>query len=202
MVVEQRRMTAFARGACERARRALQCGSVDISMIAYLHHVGQRCGRAARNARLLTRVLFVAFRGLYRSWRAEGPAADPAFPKQRHAACRRLWIKLENVYWKLRESNTNAFALRALLCDVDAFLADSLRYMREADQPLLTRYVQSLHRLRGASVRRNESDIAIPRDSGGGLAPDMFATTDRLTEEAVDLRNRVLQKLRQTLSEH
>jgi len=169
-------------------------------MIAYLHHVGQRCWRAARSARLLTRVLFVAFRGLYRSWRAQEPAADPAFPKHRHAAYRRLWIKLENVYWKLRESNTDAFTLRALLCDVDAFLADNFRYMREADQALLTRYVQSLHRLGGASVQGNESDIAVPRDSSGGPAPNMFATTDGVTQEAVDLRNRVLQKLRHSLS--
>jgi hypothetical protein len=158
--------------------------------------------RKARKARLLTRVLFVAFRGLYKSSRAQQPMAGPAFRKHRCAAHRQLWAKLENVYWKLRESKSDAFTLRALLCDVDAFLADNFRYMREGDQALLTRYVQSLHRLGGASVQGNESDIAVPRGSGGGLALNMFSTTDCVTEEAVDLRNRVLQKLRQTLSEH
>jgi hypothetical protein len=169
-------------------------------MIARLHHMGERCRRAARSARLLSRVLFVALRGLYRSWRVQQHIADPTFRKHRHAAYRRLWIKLESVYWKLRESNTDASTLRALLCDVDTFLANNFRYVREADRPLLTRYIQSLHCLREVSIRVNESDIAVARDSSGGPAPNMFATTDGVTQEAVDLRNRVLQKLGHTLS--
>jgi hypothetical protein len=169
-------------------------------MIAQLHHMGERCGRAARSARLLTRVLFVAFRGLYRSWLAQQPTVDPAFRKRRHAAYRRLWIKLESVYWELRESNTDALTRRALLRDVDAFLADNFVYVREGDRALLILYIQSLHRLGEVSIQVNGSDVAVARDSSGGPTPNVFATTDCVTEAAVDLRNRVLQKVRQTLS--
>jgi len=169
-------------------------------MIDRLHHMGERCRRAAHSARLLTRVLFVAFRGLYRSWLAQQPTVDPAFRKHSYAAYRRLWIKLESVYWNLRESNTDALTRRALLRDVTTFLADNFVYVREGDGALLTRYIESLHRLTEAGVRVDENDVAVAWDSNGGPAPNMFATTDGVSQEAVDLRNRVLQKLRHTLS--
>jgi hypothetical protein len=169
-------------------------------MIARLSRIGERCRSALRAARLLTRVLFVALRGLYRSWRAQDPTAHPAFRRARHAAYRQLWAKLENVYWTLRESNSDASTLRALLRDVDAFLAETFLYVRETDQVLLTQYTLSLQRLSRARHAMTENDVANVRDSNGGPARNMFATIDDVTQEAVSLRNRVLQELRHTLS--
>jgi hypothetical protein len=168
-------------------------------MTARLHHIGERFMRKARKARLLTRVLFVAFRGLYKASRAQHPVAGPALRKHRCAAHRQLWAKLENVYWKLRESNSDALTLRALLRDVDAFVANNFASAPETDQALLARYIQSLHRLREVSVQGNESRVAVAWRSDGGPHPNTLAAPAGV-QEAVDLRNRVLQKLRHTLS--
>jgi hypothetical protein len=164
-------------------------------MIARLHRMGERCRRAARSARLLARVLFVALRGLYRSWCAQDPTAHPAFRRARHAVYRQLWAKLEKIYWKLRESNSDASTLRALLRDVDAFHAQNLLYVREADQALLTQYVQSLQRLRAAACPLINNEPA----AWGSIAwptPARFVDINTVTQEAVDLRNRVLQQMR------
>ena len=198
MVVVSRRANALVRGAGDEARRAVQCGSVDLSMIARLHRMGERCRRAARSARLLTRVLFVALRGLYRSWRAQDPTADPAFRRARHAAYRELWAKLDNVYWKLRESNGDASTLRALLRDVNAFLAENFLYVREADQELLTQYVLSLQRFRAAVCPLINNEPAA-WESTARPTPARLVDINVVTQEAVDLRNRVLQQIRRAL---
>ncbi len=168
-------------------------------MIAHFYRIGARWRRAARSARLLARVLIVALRGLYRSWRIQGPTAHPAFRRHRHAAYRQLWAKLEDVYWKLRESNSDRMALCALLRDVDSFLANNSLYIREADQALFTHYILSLYRLGGAIARMNQNDSAAARDSDGAPTANTFATISGLTEDAVDLRNRVLRRLGHTL---
>ena len=167
-------------------------------MIARLHRMGERCRRAVRSARLLTRVLFVALRGLYRSWRAQDPTADLAFRRARHAAYRELWAKLDNVYWKLRESNGDASTLRALLIDVNAFRAENFLYVREADQELLTQYVLSLQRFRAAAcpLLNNERPAW---ESTGRPTPARLVEINVVTQAAVALRNRVPQQIRRTL---
>jgi hypothetical protein len=167
-------------------------------MIVHLNRIGGRCRSALRATRLLTRVLFVALRGLYRSWRAQDPAADPTFRRAREAAYRQLWAKLEDVYWKLREFNSDASTLRALLRDMDAFVAQNSLYVREADQALLTQYVQSLQRLR-AVVCRLIPDEHATLERIARPAPARFVDINAFTQEAVDLRNRVLQQMRRTL---
>jgi hypothetical protein len=167
-------------------------------MIARLNRIGGRCRSALRAARLLARVLFVALRGLYRSRRAQDPTADPIFRRARDSAYRQLWAKLENVYWKLRESNTGASTLRALLRDVDAVLAQNFLYVREADQVLLTQYVRSLRRLR-AAVCRLTHDEPVNLESIARPTPARFVDINAVTQEAVDLRNRVLQQMRRAL---
>jgi hypothetical protein len=162
-------------------------------MIAHLNRIGGRCRSALRATRLLTRILFVALRGLYRSWRAQDPTADPTFRRAREAAYRPLWAKLENVYWKLREFNNDASTLRALLRDVDVFLAQNSLYVREADQVLLSQYVQSPHLLRAAACRlpKNETSAL---ESTARHTPDGFVDIKPVAQETVDLRNRVLQQ--------
>jgi hypothetical protein len=160
--------------------------------------MGERCRRAARSARLLTRVLFVALRGLYRSWRAQDPKADPAFRRARRAAYRKLWAKLDNVYWKLRESNVDASTLRALLIDVNAFLAENCLYVREADQELLTQYVLSLQRFRVAVCPLLNNEPAA-WETPARPTPTPLVDINTVTQEAVDLRNRVLQQIRRAL---
>jgi hypothetical protein len=198
MVVVSRRANALVGGAGDEAGRPVQCGSVDLSMIARLHRMGERCRRAARSACLLTRVLFVAFRGLYQSWRAQDLTADPAFRRARHAAYRVLWAKLDNVYWKLRESNGDASTLRALLIDVNAFLAENCLCVREADQELLTQYVLSLQRFRAAVCPLPNNEPAA-WESPARPTPTRLVDINTVTQEAVDLRNRVLQQIRRAL---
>jgi hypothetical protein len=167
-------------------------------MIDPLHRMGERCRRAARSARLLTRVLFVALRGLYRSWRAQDPTAHPAFRRARDAAYRQLWAKFDSLYWKLRESNSDASTLRALLRDVNAFLAENFLYVREADQELLTQYVLSLQRFRAAVCPLVNNELAA-RESPAWPTPTRLVDINTVTQEAVDLRNRVLQQIRRAL---
>ena len=160
--------------------------------------MGERCRRALRVTCLLTRVLFVALRGLYRSWRAQDPIAHPAFRRATHAAYRQLWTMLEDVYWKLRERHNDAPTLRARLRDVNAFVGENLLYIREADQVLLTQYILSLQRLRGASHPMNENDAFAVWEGTGERTPSTVA--DAAIQEAVGLRNRVLQELRDALA--
>jgi len=158
--------------------------------------IGDRCRSELRALRVLTRVLFVAIRGLCRSWRAQDPAANPAFCRARHDAYRRLWAKLENVYWKLRERNGDAPTLRAQLRDVNAFLADQLPYIRQADRELLNQYILSLQRLRAASDPMNENSPVVAREGICGPMPRAAALVDGVIKETVSLRNRVLLQLR------
>jgi hypothetical protein len=192
------RDNAIVPGIGEEAGRVVQCGRVDLFMIAGLHRVGARCRRAARSARLLTRVLFVALRGLYRSWRAQDPTDDPAFRRARHAAYRKLWAKLDNVYWTLRESNSDDSTLRALLIDVNAFLPENFLYVREADQELLTQYVLSLQRFRAAVCPLINNEPAA-WESTGRPTPARLVEINVVAQEAVVLRNRVLQQIRRAL---
>jgi hypothetical protein len=199
MVVAQPRDDALVRGIGGKAGRAAHCRTSEFSMIARLNRIGERCRSALRAARLLTHVLFVAFRGLYKSWHGHDPSALPAFRRATHAAYRQLWAKLENVYWKLRESNSDASALRALLRDVNAFLAENVLYIREADQELLTQYILSLQRLRRATHHANENDSAALWGGIGESTLSTPANIDGVTRKAVDLRNRVLMRIRQAL---
>jgi hypothetical protein len=167
-------------------------------LIVRLNRIGGRCRSALRAVRLVTRVLFVALRGLYRSWRAQDPAADPTFRRARHAAYRQLWAMLENVYWKLRESSSDASTLRALLLDVDTLLAQIFLYIRESDQALLSQYVQSLQRL-GAAAYPSARNEPVAWENTARRAPDGLVDIDSITQEAVDLRNRVLQQVRRVM---
>jgi hypothetical protein len=167
-------------------------------LIVRLNRIGGRCRSALRAARLVTRVLFVALRGLYRSWHLQDQAADPTFRRARYAAYRQLWAKLENVYWKLRGFNSDASTLWTLLHDMDTFVAQNSLYVREADQALLTQYVQSLQRLR-AAVCRLIPDEPATLEGIARPAPARFVDINAFTQEAVDLRNRVLQQMRRML---
>ena len=145
--------------------------------------------------RVLTRVLFVALRGVYRSWRSQDPAADTGFRRARHDAYRQLWAKLENVYWKLRERNGDAPALRALLRDVNAFLAENLLYIRQPDRELLSQYILSLQRLRSASHPMNENFPVAAWDGICGSMANPAVPIEGDIEETVGLRNRALLQL-------
>jgi hypothetical protein len=168
-------------------------------MIAHLNRIGGRCRRSLRTARLLTRVLYVALRGLYRSWRTQDPITRPAFRNARRTTYRQLWARLETVYWKLRESNSDASTLGALLRDVNAFLAENFLYIREADQELLTQYILSLQRLRRAIHHTNENDSVALWRGIGEPTPSALANIDDVNRKAVDLRNRVLMRIRHAL---
>jgi hypothetical protein len=175
-------------------------------LIVRLNRIGGRCRSALHAVRLVTRVLFVALRGLYRSWHLQDQAADPTFQaadptfrRARHAAYRQLWAMLENVYWKLRESNSDASTLRTLLLDVDTLLAQIFLYIRESDQALLGQYVQSLQRL-GAAAYALPKNEPVAWENAAPRAPDGLVDIDSITQEAVDLRNRVLQQVRRVLS--
>src|SRR5438132_3045770 len=167
-------------------------------LIARLHRIEEGYRSTLHSARLLARVLFIALRGLYRSWRAQDPTARPAFRQARQAAYRELWAKLENVYWQLRKGNGDALTLRALLRDVNTFLGENFLYIREADQDLLTQYVLSLQRLRVA-VCPLTSDVVAASQSTAPSTPARFVDIDAITQETVDLRNRVLQRIRRVL---
>jgi hypothetical protein len=106
---------------------------------------------------------------------------------------------LENVYWKLRESNSDASTLRALLLDVDTLRAQVFLYIRESDQALLGQYVQSLQRLGAAACPLANNEPAAWENTAR-RAPDWLVDINSITQEAVDLRNRVLQQLRRVLS--
>ena len=147
-------------------------------------------------ARVLTRVLFVALRGLYRSWRVQDPTARPAFRRAGHAAYRQLWAKLETVYWSLRSRNSDASTLRTLLGDVNTFLGENFLYIREADQELLSQYILSLQRLRAANHPIDENDTGAIWEDICGWMPGAVADVDGVIQEAVALRNRVLLQLR------
>jgi hypothetical protein len=166
-------------------------------MIARLNRIGERCRSALRLTRLVSRVLFVALRGLYRSSCAQDPTADPAFRRAKHATYRKLWAMLEDVYWKVRGSNSDAPTLRAMLRDVNAFVGENFLYIREADHVLVTQYILSLQRLRRTSHPMNENDASAVWEGTGGRTPSTVA--DSAIQEAVGLRNRVLQELRHAL---
>jgi hypothetical protein len=168
-------------------------------MIARLNRIGERCRSELRAMRALTRVLFVASRGLYRSWGAQDPAAHPEFRRARQAAYCQLWAKLENVYWKLRERNGDALTLRALLRDVNVFLAENLIYIRQADRELLSQYILSLQRLRAASHPMNENFPIAAWEGICGRVPNPAVPIEGDIEETVSLRNRVLLQLRLAL---
>ncbi len=105
---------------------------------------------------------------------------------------------LETVYWQVRESSSDASTLRALLLNVDAFLAQIFLYIRESDQALLSQYVQSLQRLGVAAcpLAKNEP---VASESTARRAPDGLVDINSITQEAVDLRNRVLQQVRRVV---
>jgi hypothetical protein len=172
---------------------------VTLSMIARLNRIGERCRSALHVTCLLTRVLFVALRGLYRSWRAHDPTAHATFRRARHATYRQLWTMLEDVYWKLRARNTDLPTVRALLSDVNAYVGENVLYIREADQVLLSQYILSLQRLRAARRPMSENDaVAVWQDICGRM-PGTVADIDGVVQEAVGLRNRVLLQLRRAL---
>lgn len=177
---------------------ALIATPVNCSMIAYVNRMGEHCRTTLRAMRLVTRVLFVALRGLYRSRRAHDPTARPAFRRVRRAAYRQLWAMLENAYWKLRVCHSDASTLRTLLRDVNAFLGKNILYIREADQVLLTRYMLSLQRLR-AVICPLVSREPTPWERNAPPTPAPFADIVAVTQEVVDLRNRVLQQMRRML---
>jgi len=168
-------------------------------MIARLNRIGERCRSELRALRLLSRVLFVALRGLYRSWHAQDPTSLPAFRRATHIAYRQLWAMLEDAYWKIRERNNDAPTLRALLRDVNAFLAENILYIRQADQKLLSQYILSLQRLRAANHPMNTNDTVAVWEDICGRMPSTVADIDAVIQEAVGLRNRVLLQLRRTL---
>ena len=175
---------------------AAHCRAREFSLIARLNRIGERCGSALHAARVLTRVLFVALRGLYRSWRVQDPTARPAFRRAGHAAYRQLWAKLETVYWSLRSRNSDASTLRTLLGDVNTFLGENFLYIREADQELLSQYILSLQRLRAANHPIDENDTGAIWEDICGWMPGAVADVDGVIQEAVALRNRVLLQLR------
>jgi hypothetical protein len=105
---------------------------------------------------------------------------------------------LETVYWQLRESSSDASTLRALLLDVDTLLAQIFLYIRESDQALLSQYVQSLQRL-GAAAYPLAKNEAVAWENTARRAPDGLVDIDSITQEAVDLRNRVLQQMRRVM---
>jgi hypothetical protein len=168
-------------------------------MIARLNRIGERCRSALRAARLLARVLFVAFRGRCKSWLRDDSSAIPAFHRATHAAYRQLWAKLENVYWRLRASNSDASALHALLRDVNAFIAENFLYIRQSDQELLTQYILSLQRLQRAIHHTNENDSVALWGELDEPALSALANIDGGTRKVVDLRNRVLMRIRHAL---
>ena len=169
------------------------------SVIATLNRIGQRFKSALRFTCLLTRVLFVALRGLYRSWRAQDPTAHATFRRASHAAYRQLWRMLENVYWKLRARNTDSSTLRALLRDVNTLFLQSVLYVQPADQAVISQYILSLQRLRATSCPVKENGVAEAWETNGPRAPGSFANIDLVTAEVIELRNRVLQKIRRAL---
>jgi hypothetical protein len=179
--------------------RAAHDASASFSVIARLTRLGDRCRSALHSARLLSRVLFVALRGLFRSWWQQDPTVHPAFHRAQELAYRQLWAKLDTVYWALRARNGDAVALRALLRDVNALLAENFLYVRNADQVLLSQYILSLHRLRAAACPLLTNEAA----AWAGTAqprPTRLVDINTITQEAVDLRNRVLQQMRRALS--
>jgi len=173
--------------------------AASFSVIATLNRIGQRFKSALRALRLLTRVLFVALRGLYRSWQAQDPTARPTFHWARHAAYRQLWTMLENVYWKLRAPNTDSPTVRALLSDVNELFLQSVLYVQPADQAVISQYILSLQRLRATSCLVKENEAAEAWEANRLPAPGSFANIDLVTAEVIELRNRVLQKMRRAL---
>jgi hypothetical protein len=168
-------------------------------VIARLSRLGDRCRSALRSGRLLIRVLFVALRGLCRSWWKRDPAVHPAFRRARDLAYRQLWAKLDDVYWALRARNGDAAAVRALLRNVSVFTRDNFLYVRDADRVLFSQYILSLHRLR-AAVCPWVTHEAAARGGTAQPGPTRFVDVNTITQEAVDLRNRVLHKMRRALS--
>jgi hypothetical protein len=171
---------------------------MSFSMIATLIRISKRCRIGLRAGCLLARVLVIALRGLLRSWRAQDPTADLFFRRNRHAAYSQLWAELERVYWRLREPQGNAPTLRELPRDVDTFIGSTFLYIRETDQELLVQYVLSLQRLRDAICLLIDNDPAA-RESAARPTLSRFVDINAVTQETIDLRNRVLQQIRRAL---
>ena len=198
-MVAQREDDSLARGIGEAVGRAAHRRAIETAMMARLNRIGERCSSELRALRLLSRVLFVALRGLYRSWCAQDPTSLPAFRRARRAAYRQLWAMLEDAYWTIRERNGDGPTLRARLRDVNAFVGENSLYIREADQKLLSQYILSLQRLRAANHPMNESDAVAVWEDICGRMPSTVADIDAVIQEAVGLRNRVLLQLRRML---
>ena len=173
--------------------------AASFSVIATFNRIGQRFKSTLRALLLLTRVLFVAVRGLYRSWRAQDPTAHPTFRRARYAVYRRLWTMLENVYWKLRARNTDSPTVRALLSDVNDLFLQSVLYVQPTDQAVISQYILSLQRLRATSCVVKENEAAEAWETNRLPAPGSFANIDAVTAEVIELRNRVLQKMHRAL---
>ena len=152
-----------------------------------------------RTLHLLSRVLFVALRGRYRSSLTPDPTSYPVFRRARCTAYQQLWAKLENIYWKLRGCNGDTPTLRGLLRDVNAFLAENRLYILGSDQELLTLYILSLQRLKVA-VWPLPNKASAAWESTAQLMATRFVNVNTITREVAELRNRVLQQIRHAIS--
>jgi|SRR5450755_247419 len=168
-------------------------------MIARLHRIGKRFRSSVRSGWILARVLFVALRGLYKSWWVRDRTADITLRRSSRAAYRQLWAKLENVYWKSRATNNGGLEAAALLQDADAFLTGHLRYFRASEHASLAHYIGALRRLENTTD--TVSDTLVSTRSIGDGRTSMNATRQRVAQATNDLRNQMLQKLRHTLRE-
>jgi len=181
-----------------RALRKVQAGSHVV--IALLYAVAERGATRLRSLQLLLRVLFVALRGLYLSRRGLEPATPAGLRAARRAAYRTLWALLEAPYWKLRWHNTDSATLRVLLREAGTFFGQHFLCVRRADQTLIDQYLLSLRRLMEVTYPPY-ADHAGCLWENNAAPPTKRAELAAALEETVELRDRLLRKIRRELHE-
>ena len=170
-------------------------------MIALLYSAAERFASELRSLQLLWRVLFVALRGLYLSRRGLDPAGPARLLRARRAAYRTLWALLEDPYWRLRRHDTDDATVRALLCKVSTFLGENFLAIRGADQTLVSQYLLSLRRLTETIHLRRSDPIKPLWEVTAATASTTSVDFIAVLQETVELRERVLRKMRRELQE-
>lgn len=102
--------------------------------------------------------LTVAFIGFYQ-WRKKRLDDDASATRQpRRKAYQDLWVRLEEINIKLRESASNP-SLFSLLKEVNEFFLRNSLWFKDGEQKLINEYVNALDRLRVAVYEKGSADV-------------------------------------------
>jgi RNase adaptor protein for sRNA GlmZ degradation len=139
----------------------------------------------------------------HKRWKHEQQSvkADP-FASARRDAYKALWERLEEVNLALREdSKSNTFLFESLKEVNTLFLQNSL-YLDAEDQALMNRYVEALHRWRGAIFTSGNEDVASAfARTWMSIPTEVDADIEKSNREVADLRAMLLERVRKQMAE-